>query len=172
MILWEETKITDQKQLVSDCKKVFEGSSIKCNKKHQDGFWLERTPILCTSNYTPWEYVKDERITFENRMFYLTFYEDARLEPLVKHLNPFFWVEILEKGRDYLPGTPHMSDLLSGLVEELNTLPETELFQSNIQQYIHIHVFRYVRVYSKHHLGHNRIFSCSPSILPLVYIAT
>ena len=97
MILWEETKITDEKQLVSDCKKIFEGSSIKCNKKHQDGFWLERTPVLCTSNYTPWEFVKDERTTFENRMFYLTFYEDARLEPLVKHLNPLFWVDITDE---------------------------------------------------------------------------
>ena len=56
------------------------------------------------------------------------FYEDSRLEPMVRHLNPLFWVEVLEKGRDYLPGTSNLSDLLSGLVEELNTLPETEQF--------------------------------------------
>ena len=72
--------------------------------------------------------MKDERVTFENRMFYLTFYEDSRLEPMVRHLNPLFWVEVLEKGRDYIPGTSNLSDLLSGLVEELNTLPETEQF--------------------------------------------
>ena len=45
LILWEETKITDEKQLPSDAKKVFEGTPIKCNKKHQDGFWLGKTSI-------------------------------------------------------------------------------------------------------------------------------
>ena len=123
LILWEETKITDERQLVSDCKKIFEGSPIKCNKKHQDGFWLKRTPVLCTSNYTPWEFVKDEKVTFENRMTYLTFYEDERLVPLVKHLNPLFWVEVLEKGREYDPEASPMEDFLSNLVKELTSEP-------------------------------------------------
>ena len=118
MILWEGIKITDEKQLVSDCKKIFEGSSIKCNIKHRDRFWLRRTPVLCTSNYTPWHFVQDERVTFENRMYYLTFYEDSRLEPLVQHLNPMFWVEVLEQGRDFIPPSPQ-PNLLDQVMEEV-----------------------------------------------------
>ena len=115
MILWEEIKI--KKQLVSDCKKIFEGSKIMCNEKHMNWFWLKRTPILCTSNYTPWHFVKDERVFFENRMYYLTFYEDDRLEPLVQHLNPLFWVEVLEQGRDFIPPSPQ-PNLLDQVMEE------------------------------------------------------
>lgn len=119
MILWEETKITDEKQLPSDAKKIFEGQPIKCNKKHHDGFWLSRTPVLCTSNYTPWDFVKHERVTFENRMTYLTFYADERLRPLTRSLNPLFWVEVLEHGRDWVPEEPK-ADIIQQAMEWAN----------------------------------------------------
>ena len=43
-------------------------------------------------------------------------------------MNPLFWVEILENGRDYNPNPPLQNDILTGLVEELTRMPETEQF--------------------------------------------
>ena len=43
------------------------------NKKHKDGVMQSRIPVLACSNYSPWQYIPEEKQTLLNRCFYYEF---------------------------------------------------------------------------------------------------
>lgn len=93
IIFSEETRITFD--VVSDFKKVLEGTAIHANRKHKEPFLLNRTPMICCSNETPWQNVKAEQEALRNRLHFMFFAPREQLKECKYRLNPMFWYEKL-----------------------------------------------------------------------------
>lgn len=88
IIFSEEMRIT--LDIVSDFKKVLEGTAIHANRKHKEPFLLQRTPMICCSNETPWQNCKADAEALKNRLFFMFFAPWDQLKQCKYRLNPMF----------------------------------------------------------------------------------
>jgi hypothetical protein len=95
IIYSEETRITTD--VVSDFKKVMEGTMIHANKKYKDTYELHQTPMVCCSNERPDQNCATESQAIRNRMLYLEFNIMPELKQLKKKLNPLFWLHKVKR---------------------------------------------------------------------------
>lgn len=94
LIFSEETKITDD--VINLLKRVYEGAFCMVNRKNRDAV-LERTPVICCSNYAPGHFVRPETKTMEARMFLYKLEKHDALIDCKKMLNPLMWPILTEK---------------------------------------------------------------------------
>lgn len=92
VIFSEETKITPD--IVQSVKQVYEGTEHLVNRKGKSGILMDRTPVICCSNYSPAQFVPDEEQTLLNRMFFYQFYVHESLKDIKGELTPLMWKEL------------------------------------------------------------------------------
>ncbi|XP_046843244.1 uncharacterized protein LOC124437303 [Xenia sp. Carnegie-2017] len=92
VIFSEETKITPD--IVQSVKQVYEGTDHLVNRKGKSGILMERTPVICCSNYHPAQYVPDEEQTLLNRMHFYRFSVHDSLKDIKGEFTPLMWEEL------------------------------------------------------------------------------
>ena len=89
IVYGEETRVT--LDVVCETKRMWEGADVMLNVKCKQGQMWTRKPILCCSNYTPWEFVPNEKQTLLNRSYYYEFKVFKEFEKITKGFSPLMW---------------------------------------------------------------------------------
>nr|WAX26072.1 MAG: nonstructural protein [Army ant associated chapparvovirus 3] len=71
LIMWEEPLIGQD--IAEKCKQIFGGEMCRVPKKYSEPQDLLRTPVVMTTNRTPWYFCSTNEDAFRNRMFYFKF---------------------------------------------------------------------------------------------------
>jgi hypothetical protein len=93
LIVAEEFMIIPE--LADQLKLLMEGSECKVSVKHQPDSYINRTPLLCTTNncITQWLHGND-KVAIQNRVYLHQTKECPGLKEIQKPLNPRMWLDL------------------------------------------------------------------------------
>lgn len=131
IIYIDEFQLTQEN--IEQMKVIMEGQDTIVNQKCKGGAMLHRTPIIGTTNTTPWYWVTGEREAIMSRMYYWRAKQFERLKDVRGKLNPLAWKIVFNKRlflKDYENSETQQQDWV--IPDELQEIAEELLLEESV----------------------------------------